>query len=94
MFTDKWAENIKHDRWYDDFSKNKVQLFTGGYNSDKLYFGYILAADDGFEFEDNLYSLAQIVGLRTHIDGELRKTELPLPEKMPELSIITFVEWD
>ena len=29
-----------------------------------------------------------------HIDEELRKTELPLPEKMPELSIITFVEWN
>lgn len=93
MYTDEWAGNEDNDKWYDSYVTGKVQLFTDVASGSHLYFGYILAAGDVDEFDMKKHTLGTVVLLNALVENKLNETGLKIPEKIPPMSIITFVEW-
>lgn len=94
MYTKEWAENPKNEKWMDKWRPGEVQLFTDLSRGSHLYFGYILATGDGYDWTDQKCTLGKIVTLSEVVNRNLLDSELQLPEyNMPPISIITFVEW-
>lgn len=94
MYTEEWSENYEHDKWIDNWTPGQVQLFTDLSGGEHLYFGYILAAGDGYNWVDQKEPFERIKSLSNFVAQQLLQSDLKLPTKnFPPMSIITFVEW-
>ena len=94
MYTEEWKENPENEKWMDNWRPGEVQLFTDLSSSNHLYFGYILAAGDGYDWTDQKEPITRVESLKNLVAQKLLQSNLKLPgNDFPPMSIITFVEW-
>ena len=94
MYTEEWAENPENEKWMDNWTPGEVQLFSDLSDGSHLYFGYILAAGDGYNWTDQKEPITRVESLKNLVAQKLLQSNLKFPTNdFPPMSIITFVEW-
>lgn len=91
----KWTEEGEDYTCYQ--RKGKIQFFDDPMSGDYLYFGYILADGDEYEFEASKFKVDDVNGVYGEVKAELIKLiELGViskdPRFNPDYQIIAFVE--
>lgn len=91
----KWSEDGEKYTCY--HRKGKIQLFTDPMNGQYIYFGYILADGDMYEYETSKFKVEDINGVYGDVKAELVKLiEMGMftkdPRFIPEYQVIAFEE--
>lgn len=91
----KWTDDGEKYMCYQ--SKGHIQFFDDPMSGSHLYFGYVLANGDEYDFETTKFNVNDINGVFGDVKSELIKLiELGVismsPQLKPEYQIITFEE--
>jgi hypothetical protein len=78
---DDWKWTEEGEKYLNNQVGDEIQLFDDPMNGEHLYFGYILASGDEYDFETKSIYVNRIERLQQNVETEL--------EKLKELGVIS-----